>query len=565
MHRPKPLTTLSTLLALAFALTAQLPTQTPSKEGTATVAGRVLLKGEPASGVSVGLQPQPQSPSGAPYVPDRSKYLRSKTDNEGRFRFTNLAAGQYRILALAPGFVTSNDSPYASGKTLNLADGENVENVELTIKRGAVITGRVTDPSGAPVIEKEVRVMKMDERGNFTRIPSIGGGYDFFRTDDRGIYRVHSLPAGKYKVSFGYSPQEYSPLEMSGVYYPRTFHPDATDEKQAKIIELSEGSEATDIDIKLSEKKRTYEVAGRVIEAETGQPVTGVRIGYGIPNQSGAITGMVSVMTMTDAQGEFILQGVLPGKYVAFADTRFDQQSDFYSDQTSFEINDGDVIGVEIKAHRGGSISGVAVVEGTNDPAILSQLSRINLNLIYRGSGALMNNRSARPAANGVFSFNGLRPGKADIRAFTPPEGLKQVRLEHNGAPVTDGFDLQPGERVTNVRVVFGYGTAVVRGQVKLTGGALPEGVTLALRVKILSGSGSEFFIPVDARGQFVLKNLAPGEYELKVFANSPNRSPEMVQLLELINKSTHRVTVGSGGETQTELVVDLSRKESDK
>lgn len=553
------------ILALAVAQTAQLLAQTPSKEGSATITGRVLLKGEPASGVSVGLQPQPQSPSGAPYVPDRSKYLRAKTDNEGRFQFTGLAAGQYRILALAPGFVSSSDSPYATGKTLNIKDGENVENVELTIRRGAVITGRVIDPSGAPVVEKDVQLLKMDERGNFRRIPNIGGGYDFFRTDDRGIYRVHSLPAGKYKVSFGHTPQEFSPMDMSRVYYPRTFHPDTTDEKQAKIIELSEGSEATDIDIKLSEAKKTYDVAGRVIEAETGQSVPGVRIGYGIPNQSGTVAGVVLSMTVSDTQGGFILQGVLPGKYLGYAATNFDQQSDFYSDQTPFEINDSDIAGVEIKVHRGGSISGVAVVEGSNDPAILSQLPRINLNLLYPGSGSVGSNRSAKPAANGGFRFSGLKPGKADIKAFTPAEGLKQARIEHNGAPVMDGFDIQPGEHITNVRVVFGYGSAVVRGQVRITGGAAPEGLTMSVRVKFLSGSGSEFAVPVDARGQFVLKNLIAGEYELRLFAYSPNRASEMVQLLERINKSTHRVTVGSGGETQTELVVDLSRKEGDK
>jgi hypothetical protein len=550
------------LLVLAFLLTNPLLAQTPPKEGTATITGRVSLKGEPAPGVAIGLQQQQQA--SGPFVADRSKYLRAKTDGEGRFRFMNVTAGQYRIVALAPGFVSASESPQEMGKLMNVADGENIENVELQLRRGAVITGRITDPSGNPVIEKDVRLMKMDGRGNFTRYYSGSSGLT--STDDRGVYRIHSLPAGKYKVGFGYDPQDGSFYEMSRVYYPHTFHPDTRDEAQAKVIELSDGAEATDVDIKLAEAKKNYEVAGRVIEAETGQPVVGIRIGYGTV-QSGGMSGRVSGMSATDTQGEYQIQGVLPGKYLAFADSRFDPKgSDYYSDQTPFEITDGDITGIEIRVHRGGSISGIAVVEGSNDPAILSQLSKINLTLSYRSSDQTAN-RNARPAANGSFRFSGLKPGKAEVRAFTPPDGLKLLRVEHNGAPVTEGIEIQPGENLANLRVVFGYGTAVVRGQVKFTGGAMPEGVTMYLGSRLVGGAASGGFTsPVDARGQFVLKNLVAGEYELKLFLgfNGPP-PPEMSKLMKLLQKTTHRVTVAGSGETPTEFVVDLSQKENDK
>ena len=552
------------LLALTLLCSAQSYAQTQPKEGTATIAGRVTLKGEPAAGVSVGLQPQQSNISGAPMFPDRSKYSRVKTDAEGRFSFSSLNAGQYRIVILAPGFVSADDSPVYNGKLVNLADGEHLETVELTLKRGAVITGRITDPSGRPIVEKQVQLTKMDARGNFVRFGF--GGIQAINTDDRGVYRIHSLPAGKYKVSFGYSPQDGFRPEMSRLYHVQTFHPDTTDEKQAKIVELSDGSEATDVDIKIAEAKKTFEISGRVVEVATGQPVAGIRIGHGAPSPNGGLTGWMTGSTVTDAQGEFQLQGVLPGKYLVFADARYDSLAkDFYSDQTPVEVSDGDVTGVEIRAHRGASISGVAVVEGTNDPAILKQLTSLNLNLIYRASGESASGRNARPAANGSFRLNGLKPGKADIRAFTPPEGLKQIRVEHNGAPVTDGFDIQAGENLTNVRVVFGYGTGVIRGQVKIIGGDLPTtGFTFSLSVKLASGSGGDFYVPVDARGQFVVKNLPPGEYELKMFAYSATRTPEINQLLATMNKHTRRVTV-AGAETQTEFLIDLSQKENDK
>jgi hypothetical protein len=131
---------------------------------------------------------------------------------------------------------------------------------------------------------------------------------------------------------------------------------------------------------------------------------------------------------------------------------------------------------------------------------------------------------------------------------------------------VTEGIEIQPGENLTNFRVVFGYGTAVVRGQVKFVGAALPEGYTMYLSSKLAGGAGSgNFTIPVDARGQFVMKNLVAGEYELQLWISFPGpTSPEMAKLLASLRKKTHRVTVSSG-ETQTEFVVDLSQKEDDK
>ena len=63
-----------------------------AKTGAATVSGRVTLKGEPARGVSVVMQPQRQV-----YPPAPSIIQRAKTDENGRFRFTGVAAGSYFI------------------------------------------------------------------------------------------------------------------------------------------------------------------------------------------------------------------------------------------------------------------------------------------------------------------------------------------------------------------------------------------------------------------------------------------------------------------------------------
>src|SRR5262245_15996921 len=117
-----------------------------TKTGTATISGLVTLKGEPARAVEVILVTEIRWSANAP---------RARTDENGRFLFTNVAAGSYEIFAVAPGYV----SPW---EMHSVADGVRVENVDLEIKRGGVIAGRIRDSQGRPVIEETITLSKLD-------------------------------------------------------------------------------------------------------------------------------------------------------------------------------------------------------------------------------------------------------------------------------------------------------------------------------------------------------------------------------------------------------------------
>src|SRR5262245_64938041 len=153
------------------------------KTGTATVSGRVTLKGEPARGLMVSLQAQNQNASDAP---------RARTDESGRFNFTGLPAGRCSVSALTPGYVSLEDSnfPGMRGKTFNLTDGDRVENVDLEIKRGGVIAGRVTDAQGRPVVEERVNLIKLNPNNRSGDAFNQGANYEMYQTDDRGHYRI---------------------------------------------------------------------------------------------------------------------------------------------------------------------------------------------------------------------------------------------------------------------------------------------------------------------------------------------------------------------------------------
>jgi len=158
----------------------------------------------------------------------------------------SVAAGKYWLSAQAPGHILPGSSYDITGKSgwpLDVVDGQKIENIVLEIKRGSVITGRITDSRGAPMTGEVIQLRKFDKSGRlyFT----ISGHYFCHScvTDDRGVYRANGLPEGRYLVSVGYDVNN------------QVFYPGVTRESEAKVIEVSEESEVTDIDITLPNRK----------------------------------------------------------------------------------------------------------------------------------------------------------------------------------------------------------------------------------------------------------------------------------------------------------------------
>lgn len=542
-----------------------------SKEGTAVISGRVTIKDEPAPGVMVALQSQPSFGS----QNQQSPGLRTKTDGNGNFHLTGIPAGNYVINAVAPGMVSSAENQYGlPGKTVNVSDGENIEGVEFKLKRGGVITGRVTTADGRPMIEQTISLQMVVE-GNQRSVPiQINRNFYMHRTDDRGIYRLYGVPAGRYRVSVGVDQSDGS-FAMGGgrTYYARTYHPDVTDESQAKVIELGEGEEVTGVDISFGEAKKTYDVFGRVFDEETGQPVIGIGLSYGTldPNRGG-IMNWGSMGARSGAQGEFHLSSVIPGKYGVFA--MGDEKSVFYSDPVPFEVTNGDVKGIEVSVKRGGSVSGVVVIEGTSDPAVLAKLPQIVIGASSRsGNNNFIPQRATaiKVTPDGSFRLLGLRPGKVQFY-LQPIQGDRKfivLRAERGGAPQPEGIELGPGEQLNNVRVIIGYANAVIRGQVKIVGGVLPESVLLRAFVTrpdparssgaMSMGASAE----VDVRGQFVLQGLMPGQYEVRLMPMFRTQPKDGEQRLRLkLSQLKQMINIGPG-ETQATFTIDLGQEEN--
>ncbi len=93
-----------------------------------------------------------------------------------------------------------------------------------------------------------------------------------------------------------------------------------------------------------------------------------------------------------------------------------------------------------------------------------------------------------------TFLKDGLIPGR--ITLYTLDEvgrrnGLTLVRILRDGTEVSDGIDIQPGEQVTGLRLIFGYGKGSIRGRVILVGD-IPAATTVLFRIFVIRKGESQ-------------------------------------------------------------------------
>jgi hypothetical protein len=520
-----------------------------------SISGRVTVGGNPVREVVVLL-----SPNEMIYPARTTATPRTTTDADGRFKFTNVPAGRYRLSSFTPTHFTPSVDEYGqSGQFLVVSEGEDVDFADLDLQPGGVITGRIVDETGKPVVEQQVNLSVVDAGPGAPRSPSPGLNS---RTDDRGIYRIYGLAAGRYFVWAGESPER--PLAIGrGGSYSQMFYPGVPDRANAKPVEVEPGEEATGIDFAFTSKAKTYSVRGQVLD-ENDRPAPYIQIWYGpIMSEQGYI-GSVGPASRSDANGRFIIEGLTVGKYGAFA--RGEAESEFYSDVQRFEITDSNASGIVIKLRRGVTIFGSIVVEGGEDPALATKLSSLTVNVFtipqsdaQRMSILAPTGKQSKVGVDGSFAAFGITPGKVSISLVGYPYQKEFVlmRVERDGTPQPGGFEVQPGEIATGIRVVVTKGSCVINGQIVVEGDGIPSDARFFVALRAL-GENAAMRIPpsqslADLRRRFRFEALPQGEYEVNVHLIG-NRRSDGHQLPPV--SATKMVTLTSG---TTEVTVTIN------
>jgi len=538
------------ILLVNFVLASGSASSQTKPSTHSTVAGRVTIKDKPAPGVVVCLRPS--EPSGT----NQYEVLpRATTNPDGTYRISEVVPGSYEVLPAAPSYVAS-DASNPIRRTVIVGVAEKIEDINFALVRGGVITGKITDADGRPVVQQQVMVYRtevFERRAQQPQMPIVPT--TAASTDDRGIYRMFGLTPGRYKVAAGRPEEGSGPSVMSTrTSFKQVFYDAAADQSTASIIEVGEGSEATNVDITLGRPLQTFSARGRIVEAEKGSAVPNTR--FALQRARSDRPEFVSMSIVSNANGEFFVDGLIPGKYSPFVMP--EPGAELRAEPMTFEVLDQDITGLTVTMVRGATIVGSVVVE-SEDKTILAKINQLPIRASIqpaRGSNQFGQFASATISPDGSFRLAGLGAGLAMFEVgdyFNDPgsKGFQVSRIERDGVVQTRGVEIKDREEVTGVRIVVTYGTASIRGVVNATNGPLPGNARIGVRITRTGEQTSNMpYVRVDGRGHFLIENLPAGDYDIHVTVGTPGTRPRP--------PIKQQVTIANSGVTDIVLTVDM-------
>jgi len=167
-------------------------------QGTASIEGTVLGTARPLARAEVKLRSR------------SAQTWWATTDENGRYVFPRVPAGEYTAVASKPGYLETAYGAsvpqsfeadamtrLVTGVTLRLTAGQSRKEVSWALPRMGSISGFATDEHGEPLFNVAVRALRVSAAASAT-LTTAG----ITTTDDLGAYRIGRLPPGEYVVSF---------------------------------------------------------------------------------------------------------------------------------------------------------------------------------------------------------------------------------------------------------------------------------------------------------------------------------------------------------------------------
>lgn len=463
------------IAAITPAFGASETAQTPRDRSPAARTGTSVIEGR----VVVLVNGQPTPVRRARVTLDSvgaGRTSRVDTDVDGRFQFTSLPAGSYRVIVEKAGFVLFVRDPRRAFERLapiDVAAGAAVT-LELMMQRGAAIEGTIVTETGDPAINVVVSAQRFAYDGSGRHLVSVQQA----RTDDRGRFRVHTLPPGDYYLDAGPDPIDLATRGGgAGTILAHTLYPGGARIDDARPISLTVGQDVDGMNFTLT-RIAVSSVRGRVVPS-SGQPVKDVAVRI---QRVGGPVGEVRGSLNPDGN-DFVYPLVPPGEYWLMGVTKPSPGADFEYGAQRITVAGVNLTNIVVTTEKGASIAGRVEVDGGAAP-LPADLQIVAYDTEFTlppmaGEPAVLTTAPVDPS--GAFKFASLfGPRIIGVDHLPTKWAVKSIALDD--ADITDsGSDFRGADRAKSMRVVITPVTASVRGVVQDESGKAAAGVRVVV------------------------------------------------------------------------------------
>ena len=551
-----------------------------SATGTAVIRGRVFAAdtGQPLRRARVNWSSDAPAPTATGQPPPRVM-----TDNEGRYEIRDLSAARYRVFAIRSGYLQmdfgarrpgsgARSIPTASerGIAIDLADGQVFDHADFRLPRAGVITGRIIDEYGDPLITAFVGASRQQTTNGRRRLVAFGTD----TTDDNGEFRLSGLPPGAYYVvasAPGY-------LRVGGsTSYADLFYPGVPAREQARAVAVREGQETRDITFMLS-PIRLARVSGTVVTSRGTVPRAATftltrTTDTGITNATVYGAGLTG-------EGNFTLPSVVPGD----CDLVVSVQTDAGASEVGavrLSVTGDDITGLTIATGAEGQLAGTVTSDtgaplpgATSVPVVSPQYAtsitmpvRVVANAVDTGTDGILGglatgsttNRAGAVGADGSFAAP-VRPGPRVIGVSGLPTGWGLVSVTSGERDLTDvPVDIPQGSTLL-LRIIVSNRLGEIAGSAVDASDRPTADYDIVLfprnRSKWLPGSALIRTDRPNQRGEFRMTGVRPGDYFIAAVESSDDTDWTDPEVLDRLRGSSVEVSVGLGEKKAVQLKV---------